>query len=261
MLSLQPPTVHTPFLLLLILLTLLPHSAKLVNPRYLWLFSLILGLFWFISFLLYRQNNKYIIIWRKCIVSICSIILNIFYSLEIFLCILLYTSLQKIKAHPILSSLIKKDQRAIIGILSSLKFIYFCSIWWRLTGISMGKQVEVEALTIQGPKLLTVKNQVKKLGVSVLVVGQRRQSPLLTLWWVFMNSSFENDTFLQLHLTLTFHGWVCSLGGSRQNDEFVEQCIKTIDRHCLTIGVRRQINGLGGYLITTRWLNNFWLLA
>ncbi|KAK5840334.1 U-box domain-containing 34 -like protein [Gossypium arboreum] len=94
-------------------------------------------------------------------------------------------------------------------------------------------EVEVEVLTIQGPKLWTVKSQVKKLGVSVLVVGQRRQSPLLTL----------------------------CLGGSRQNDEFVEQCIKTIDRHCLTIGVRRQRNGLGGYLITTRWLNNFWLLA
>ncbi|TYH83023.1 hypothetical protein ES332_D02G103200v1 [Gossypium tomentosum] len=95
------------------------------------------------------------------------------------------------------------------------------------------QEVEVEALIIQGPKLWTVKSQVKKLGVSVLVVGQRRQSPLLTL----------------------------CLGGSRQNDEFVEQCIKTIDRHCLTIGVRRQSNGLGGYLITTRWLNNFWLLA
>ncbi|TYI39325.1 hypothetical protein ES332_A02G090600v1 [Gossypium tomentosum] len=94
-------------------------------------------------------------------------------------------------------------------------------------------EVEVEVLIIQGPKLCTVKSQVKKLGVSVLVVGQRRQSPLLTL----------------------------CLGGSRQNDEFVEQCIKTIDRHCLTIGVRRQRNGLGGYLITTRWLNNFWLLA
>ncbi|KAG8499353.1 hypothetical protein CXB51_005842 [Gossypium anomalum] len=94
-------------------------------------------------------------------------------------------------------------------------------------------EVEVEVLIIQGPKLWTVKSQVKKLGVSVLVVGQRRQSPLLTL----------------------------CLGGRRQNDEFVEQCIKTIDRHCLTIGVRRQSNGLGGYLITTRWLNNFWLLA
>ncbi|TYJ45840.1 hypothetical protein E1A91_A02G083200v1 [Gossypium mustelinum] len=44
-------------------------------------------------------------------------------------------------------------------------------------------EVEVEVLIIQGPKLWTVKSQVKKLGVSVLVVGQRRQSPLLTLWW------------------------------------------------------------------------------
>ncbi|KAL1111942.1 hypothetical protein V6Z11_D02G095400 [Gossypium hirsutum] len=110
------------------------------------------------------------------------------------------------------------------------------AMMWALTHVAnkaCKPEVEVEALIIQGPKLWTVKSQVKKLGVSVLVVGQRRQSPLLTL----------------------------CLGGSRQNDEFVEQCIKTIDRHCLTIGVRRQSNGLGGYLITTRWLNNFWLLA
>ena len=45
-------------------------------------------------------------------------------------------------------------------------------------------QVEVEVLVIEGPKLATVMNQVKKLEVSVLVVGQRR--PSLFSWWVLI---------------------------------------------------------------------------
>ncbi|KAK8572344.1 hypothetical protein V6N13_047947 [Hibiscus sabdariffa] len=94
-------------------------------------------------------------------------------------------------------------------------------------------QVEVETVCVQGPKLWTVMSQVKKLGVSVLVLGQKRQSPLLT--WCLSRRS--------------------------ENEEFVEQCIRKIDGNCLTIGVRKQSNGVGGYLITTRWLNNFWLLA
>ncbi|KAK8549085.1 hypothetical protein V6N13_054157 [Hibiscus sabdariffa] len=94
-------------------------------------------------------------------------------------------------------------------------------------------QVEVETVCVQGPKLWTVMSQVKKLGVSVLVLGQKRQSPLLT--WCLSRRS--------------------------ENEEFVEQCIKKIDGNCLSIGVRKQSNGVGGYLITTRWLNNFWLLA
>jgi len=40
--------------------------------------------------------------------------------------------------------------------------------------------VEVEALVIQGPKLATVMSQVKKLEVSVLVLGQKKPSPLLS---------------------------------------------------------------------------------
>ncbi|XVF64586.1 hypothetical protein PTKIN_Ptkin09bG0180400 [Pterospermum kingtungense] len=44
-------------------------------------------------------------------------------------------------------------------------------------------EVEVEALVIQGPKLATVMSQVKKLEVSVLVLGQKRPSPFLN-WWV-----------------------------------------------------------------------------
>ncbi|KAL4272670.1 hypothetical protein GQ457_13G021480 [Hibiscus cannabinus] len=58
----------------------------------------------------------------------------------------------------------------------------------------------------------------------------------------------------------SFSAGAC-LSRRSENEEFVEQCIKKIDGNCLSIGVRKQSNGVGGYLITTRWLNNFWLLA
>ncbi|XVE95473.1 hypothetical protein REPUB_Repub02eG0100500 [Reevesia pubescens] len=92
-------------------------------------------------------------------------------------------------------------------------------------------EVEVEALVIQGPKLATVMNQVKKLEVSVLVLGQKKPSPFLNC-----------------------------LCGSSSTEEFVEQCIIN-NADCLTIGVRKQSKGVGGYLISTRWQKNFWLLA
>ncbi|XP_021740358.1 uncharacterized protein LOC110706705 [Chenopodium quinoa] len=91
-------------------------------------------------------------------------------------------------------------------------------------------EVEVEALVIQGPKLSTVLSQVKKLEASVLVLGQKKPSPIMT----------------------------CLFGMSNSED-FVEQCINNAE--CLTIGVRKQSKGMGGYLISTRWQKNFWLLA
>ncbi|KAL5844082.1 hypothetical protein ACOSQ4_010040 [Xanthoceras sorbifolium] len=91
-------------------------------------------------------------------------------------------------------------------------------------------EVEVEALVIQGPKLATVISQVKKLEVTVLVLGQKKPS------------SFIN-----------------CFRGTSSTEEFVDQCIKNAE--CLTIGVRKQSKGMGGYLISTRWQKNFWLLA
>ncbi|GAV84127.1 Usp domain-containing protein [Cephalotus follicularis] len=91
-------------------------------------------------------------------------------------------------------------------------------------------EVEVEALVIQGPKMGTVMSQVKKLEVSVLVLGQIKSSPLSNC-----------------------------LCGTSSNQEFVNQCINNVD--CLTIGVKKQSKGMGGYLISTRWQKNFWLLA
>ncbi|XP_062207628.1 uncharacterized protein LOC133909281 [Phragmites australis] len=92
-------------------------------------------------------------------------------------------------------------------------------------------EVEVEALVIQGPKLATVLSQVKKLEASVLVLSQCRPSPFCWLS-CFLRSSSE---------------------------EFVERCIN--DAECLTLAVRKQSKGVGGYLISTRWQKNFWLLA
>ncbi|KAG6435944.1 hypothetical protein SASPL_100825 [Salvia splendens] len=91
-------------------------------------------------------------------------------------------------------------------------------------------EVEVEALAIQGPKMDTVMSQVKKLEVSVLVLGHKHSSPFLNC--LFVRSSA---------------------------DEFVEKCINSLE--CLTIGVKKQSNGVSGYLISTRWHKNFWLLA
>lgn len=60
-----------------------------------------------------------------------------------------------------------------------------------LNGISLViNQVEVEALVIQGPRLATVVSQVKKLEVSVLVLGQKKPSPLVN-WWVLSSNSID----------------------------------------------------------------------
>ncbi|ONI34801.1 hypothetical protein PRUPE_1G499800 [Prunus persica] len=91
-------------------------------------------------------------------------------------------------------------------------------------------EVEVEALVIQGPRLGTVISQVKKLEVSVLVLGQKKSSSLISC-----------------------------LFGSSGTEDFVEHCINNAE--CLTIGVRKQSKGVGGYLINTRWQKDFWLLA
>ncbi|KAE8777555.1 hypothetical protein D1007_49666 [Hordeum vulgare] len=93
-------------------------------------------------------------------------------------------------------------------------------------------EVEVEALVIQGPKLGTILSQVKKLEASVLVLSQTKPS-----------------TFC----------WLSCLAPSRGEEEVVEQCINQAE--CLTLAVRKQSKGVGGYLVSTRWQKNFWLLA
>ncbi|KAM0868990.1 hypothetical protein ACQ4PT_040954 [Festuca glaucescens] len=92
-------------------------------------------------------------------------------------------------------------------------------------------EVEIEALVIQGPKLGTVLSQVKKLEASVLVLSQTKPSTFCWLSCLVRSSS----------------------------EEFVEQCISQAE--CLTLAVRKQSKGVGGYLVSTRWQKNFWLLA
>ncbi|RWW32821.1 hypothetical protein GW17_00002480 [Ensete ventricosum] len=48
-------------------------------------------------------------------------------------------------------------------------------------------------------------------------------------------------------------------GPKCRSEEFVEQCINKAE--CLTLAVRKQSKGVGGYLISTRWQKDFWLLA
>ncbi|ONK77451.1 uncharacterized protein A4U43_C02F6660 [Asparagus officinalis] len=89
-------------------------------------------------------------------------------------------------------------------------------------------EVQTEALAIKGPKLDTVLSQVKKLEASVLVLSQSKPSAFSCLF-------------------------------KRSSEEFVEQCIDRAE--CLTMSVRKQSRGVGGYLVSTRWQKNFWLLA
>ncbi|KAJ1439280.1 UspA [Sesbania bispinosa] len=51
----------------------------------------------------------------------------------------------------------------------------------------------------------------------------------------------------------------CGSNISSNTEEFAEQCINKAE--CLAIGVRKRSQGNNGYLISTRWQKNFWLLA
>lgn len=89
-------------------------------------------------------------------------------------------------------------------------------------------EVEVEVLVVEGPKLETVLSQVRKLETSVLVLSQSKPSPFCCLF-------------------------------KTNSEDLVEQCIN--EAQCLTMAVRKQSMGVGGYLVSTRWQKNFWLLA
>ncbi|GLJ29514.1 hypothetical protein SUGI_0581820 [Cryptomeria japonica] len=89
-------------------------------------------------------------------------------------------------------------------------------------------EVQTEVVVVGGDKAPTIVNQVNKLEASVLVIGQRRPSLFQRM----------------------FH---------TRSDALVEYCIANTE--CLTLGVRKQSNKIGGYLINSRWQKNFWLLA
>lgn len=89
-------------------------------------------------------------------------------------------------------------------------------------------EVEVEAMVMQGEKGSTIVSQAKKLQVSILIMGQRKPS----LFRRFLRSKKE---------------------------ELIEYCIENAE--CLTLAVRKQSSGIGGYVINSRWHKDFWLLA
>jgi len=83
-------------------------------------------------------------------------------------------------------------------------FLIFSFPWARKSCLIWGNyQVEVEALVIQGPKLATVMNQVKKLEVTVLVLGQRRPSTLFS--WSVQDS---NLWYLKTVYSSSFDLWI-----------------------------------------------------
>ncbi|KAG6512936.1 hypothetical protein ZIOFF_031075 [Zingiber officinale] len=110
--------------------------------------------------------------------------------------------------------------------------------------MNFDQQVEVEVLVVEGPKLQTVLSQVRKLETSVLVLSQCK--PSLFCWYTTFAPQLQQQIF-SLQTKSPFRA------------KSSKQCID--EAQCLTMAVRKQSMGVGGYLVSTRWKKNFWLLA
>ncbi|XP_051113348.1 uncharacterized protein LOC127239301 [Andrographis paniculata] len=96
-------------------------------------------------------------------------------------------------------------------------------------------EVRVEMAYREGKeKGATIVEEANRLGVSLLVLGHRKQSFLRLVQTIWTNKK------------------------SRIN-RVVDHCIQ--NAKCMTIAVRRKNSKYGGYLITTKRHKNFWLLA
>uniref|UniRef100_A0A0D9XZK5 UspA domain-containing protein n=1 Tax=Leersia perrieri TaxID=77586 RepID=A0A0D9XZK5_9ORYZ len=97
-------------------------------------------------------------------------------------------------------------------------------------------EVHVELLTVEGKERgPIIVEAVRKQGVSLLVMGQKKRSitwRLLVMWMT---------------------------GGKGGSGSTVEYCVQ--NAACMTLAVRRKSRRGGGYLITTRRQRDFWLLA
>ncbi|KAH6832142.1 hypothetical protein C2S53_007702 [Perilla frutescens var. hirtella] len=94
-------------------------------------------------------------------------------------------------------------------------------------------EVHIEVKVVEGKeKGLAVVAAVKKEGVAVLVVGQKKR-------------------FVTWRLMLM---WAGNGGGG-----VAEYCVENAS--CMAIAVRRKSNKLGGYVVSTRRHKHFWLLA
>lgn len=88
--------------------------------------------------------------------------------------------------------------------------------------------VQVEIAVVEGKgkeKGPRIAKEAKQHRVSLLVLGQKKQSMVQRLWTV------------------------CR--GRRTRSRVVEHCIQ--NTNCITIAVRRKSRKYGGYLITTKW--------
>ncbi|GLJ29521.1 hypothetical protein SUGI_0581890 [Cryptomeria japonica] len=84
-------------------------------------------------------------------------------------------------------------------------------------------EVQVEVVMTEGNKKSTILWWVKKLEASMLVVGQKKPSRFY------------------------------------RKEDTVDFCIANTE--CLTVGVRKRSSRIGGYIINSREVKNFWLLA
>ncbi|XP_047323273.1 universal stress protein PHOS32-like [Impatiens glandulifera] len=101
-------------------------------------------------------------------------------------------------------------------------------------------EATVTKSTDKGP---TIVEQAKKLGVDLLVLGQKKRSTTWRLLLMWMGN----------------RAGVAAAGGGGGGGAMVEYCIQNAT--CMAIAVRRKSKKAGGYLITTKRHKDFWLLA
>ncbi|KAK9105221.1 hypothetical protein Scep_022065 [Stephania cephalantha] len=106
-----------------------------------------------------------------------------------------------------------------------------------------GVYIEIEVSFVIGnqkDKGAMIVEEAKKQGASLLVLGHKKRSMRWQLLMIWAVARFGSAT----------------TGGG---GGVVEHCIQ--NAHCMTIAVRRKSRRFGGYLITTKRHNDFWLLA
>ncbi|KAM7267281.1 hypothetical protein ACFE04_009447 [Oxalis oulophora] len=116
-----------------------------------------------------------------------------------------------------------------------------------------GVQVEVSMIEGGNEKGSIIVEEAKQQNVSLLVLGQRKKPFFWRLRKLFIFRKKKNNKN--------------NNNSSTREEEFVNYCIQ--NSSCMTIGVRRKGNkvgggggvGAGGYLITTKRHKKFWLLA
>jgi len=136
---------------------------------------------------------------------------NNFYQLGLSFHLLLLLLLSRNAKRDVVGEFFRHFLSFLSVIVYVTYFLIFSFPWARKRCLIWGNyQVEVEALVIQGPKLATVMNQVKKLEVTVLVLGQRRPSTLFS-WWVqdsnlwYLKTVYSSPFDLWIYWVLTLN--------------------------------------------------------